>query len=266
MTRQIAAADVVSEVILIDEDGRVAEGKALDILQAGPVDRYSTRVTGTTDYSRVVAADAIVLADRHGPTSVEWQEDGAVALLRRVAQINERAPLLCAGARQLDTVDRGVREAGISATRLFGSAPEALRSAVISMTALEAECSPTDISLIVVGRPPSQIIVPWEDASIAGRRATDVLSPPAITRLDARLARFWPPAPFTLAAAVTRVLIAAATRANHTVSAFVADTRGDGERRTGMLPVSVGPRGIVAVHAPQLSARDRVRLESALQR
>ena len=188
-----------------------------------------------------------------------------MALVRRIAHLNDRAMILCAGARQLDLVERSVREAGISPRRIFGSAPEALRAGVVSMTALEGDCSPTDISLTVVGRPAHQIIVPWDDASIAGRRATDVLPPPAITRLDARLARLWPPGPMTLAAAATRVLVAASTNAHHTLSAFVADTRVDGQHRVGMLPVTVMATGIATVHAPTLSTRDRVRLDTALQ-
>jgi malate/lactate dehydrogenase len=174
--------------------------------------------------------------------------------------------LLCAGGHQLELVERGVREAGIARHRLFGSAPEALRAAIISMTALEAGCSPTEVSLTVVGRPTTQIIVPWEDASIGGRRATDVLSPPAITRLDTRLPRMWPPGPMTLASAATRVLRAAATRSRLSVAAFVAVNREAGAAgRVGMLPVTLQANGIAAVLTPTLSTRDRVRLQSALQ-
>jgi hypothetical protein len=108
--------------------------------------------------------------------------------------------------------------------------------------------------------------VPWEDASLAGRRATDVLSPPALTRLDGRLTRLWPPGPFTLASAAARILAAAARRNNQTMCVFVAVTR-DGDRgRVGMLPVQLDARGIAAVLTPTLSTRDRVRLDTALQR
>ena len=121
--------------------------------------------------------------------------------------------------------------------------------------------------MTVVGRPPGQIIVPWEDASIGGRRDSEVLTPPALTRLDNRLARMWPPGPFTLASAATRLLKAAATRSRLAISAFVAVTREEGERGTvGMLPVILHSEGVAAVLAPTLSTRDRVRLETALGR
>jgi malate dehydrogenase len=264
LARQVAAADITPRLTLVDDAGTVAEGKALDIRQAAPVEGHSTHLIGTTDESAVVGADVIVIADR-AATNAEWQDDAGVALVRRVAHLNPTAMVLCAGARHLALVERGVREAGLDRLRLFGSAPEALRSAVVSMVALEAGCAPVDISLTVVGRPPYQTIVPWEDASLAGRRATDVLSPPAITRLDGRLPRLWPPGPFTLAGAATRVLSAAARRNHHTVCAFVAVTREEGDRgRVGMLPVHLDARGIAVVLMPTLSTRDRVRLDTAL--
>jgi malate/lactate dehydrogenase len=265
LARQLAAADVAARIVLVDDAGTVAAGKALDILQAAPVDGYSTHVSGSTDDSAVLAADAVVLADR-ASTGAEWQDDAGVALVRRVAHINTSALLLCAGARQAVVIERCVREAGLPRQRLFGSAPEALRAAVISMTALEARCAPSEVSLTVVGRAPHHIIVPWDDASIGGRRATEVLSPPALSRLDARLTRLWPPGPMTLASAATRVLRAAATRAPLSVSAFVALTREEGDAgRAGMLPVTVRPSGIAAVLVPTLTVRDHVRLQTAME-
>jgi malate dehydrogenase len=271
LARQLAAADMASRVVLVDDARSVAEGKALDIRQASPVDRYSTAVEGTDDPGVAVGADALVIADRvtapAGAQSGEWQGDAAVGLLQRLAYLNPRALLLCAGARQLDLVERGVRELGLARERLIGSAPEGLRAAIVSMTSLEAGCPPSEISLNVVGRPPGEIIVPWEDASIGGRRASDVLSPPAITRLDGRLGRLWPPGPLTLASAATRLLRSAATRSRHSIGAFVAVPREEGDRgRVAMLPIVVSGSSVTAVLRPTLSTRDRVRLDTVLMR
>jgi malate dehydrogenase len=265
VARQLAAADIASNIVLVDDAGRVAEGKALDILQAAPVDGYSTHLSGSTDESAVVAADVVVIADR-AATGQEWQDDAGVALVRRVHHLNPSALVVCAGARQMDIVERGVRETGISRQRLVGTAPEALRAAIISLTALEAQCSPAEISLTVVGRPPAQMIVPWGDASIGGRRAVDVLPPPALTRLDARLSRVWPPGPMTLGSAVARVLRAAVTRSQLSLTLFVMAPREEGGAGSaGMLPVTMQPRGIGTMLVPTLTGRDRVRLETALQ-
>jgi malate/lactate dehydrogenase len=169
--------------------------------------------------------------------------------------------------RQRLLIDRGVHELGVPRTRLFGTAPEALRGAVASLVALEAGASPRDLSLLVVGRPPDQVIVPWDAASIAGRRAVDVLSPPSITRLETRVARLWPPGPMTLASAAARVVRSMLTRDAATHVVDVALTRDEGSGgQAAMLPARVGPSGIVHVERPPLSSRDRVRLESTLAR
>lgn len=261
--RQLAAADAVSSIVLVDESGTVAQGKALDIRQAAPVDRYTTAVVGANALDVVINATVIVLAD--DVKSGEWRDDAGVGLLRRVIALNQLAPIVCAGPHQASLVERAARELGVPRTRIFGSAPEALRSAVMSLTALEAGSAPTDINLTVVGRPPQQIIVPWEDASIAGRRATSVLTPPAITRLDTRLARLWPPGPLALGSAAARAITIAFSRTPRVLSAFVAVPKDDtGLPRVGMLPVTLTPRGIDAVVNTPLSARDQVRLETAL--
>lgn len=266
LARHIAAAGIAQRIVLVDEAVGVAQGKALDIRQAAPVEGYDTEIVGSSDETAVVGADAVVFADK-AAHSEEWQGDAAVALVRRVAHLNTSGLLLCAGAAQIELVERGVREGGLDRRRLFGSAPEALRAAVISIAALEAGCTPGEIGMMLLGRPPDRIIVPWDEASIGGRRATDLLPPPAITRLDARLPWLWPPGPLTLAAAATGMLRAAAERRAQTFSAFVAVTREEGAPgRAVMLPVTLSRAGIAAVATPTLSARDRVRLETVLRR
>ena len=46
VARTLATADVARHVVLVDKAGQVAAGKALDILQSGPVEGFHTRVTG----------------------------------------------------------------------------------------------------------------------------------------------------------------------------------------------------------------------------
>ena len=263
--RQLAAARLAARVIMVDEAASVARGKALDIAQAGPVDRYDTALIGTDDESAVVGAGAIVLADRAG--GGEWADEAGLALVRRLIRLNEQAPVVCAGVRQRSIVDRAVHEAGLPRARIFGTAPEALRGAIAAMVALETEVPPGDVALLVVGRAPDDIIVSWDSASLNGHRALDMLPPAAITRLDARARRLWPPGPHALGSAATRVIRSMLTRAARTHVLEVALTRDEAAGgHAAMLPARVGPRGIVRLEPAPLSARDRVRLDSALAR
>jgi malate dehydrogenase len=267
LARQLAAIDVVNRIVIVDDLANVAAGKALDVAQSAPVDRYHTVMSGTADVAAVVGAVAVIIADGAANPSTEWKDEGGLALIKRVAGLNQRAPIICAGASQSGLVERGVNELGISRMRLFGSAPEALRSAITAIVSLEAGAAPQDISLSVLGRPAQQIIVPWDEASIAGRSATEVLSAAQLARLDARIARLWPPGPYALGGAAARLVRTALTRAPRVHAALVAVTRDEGSPgRSAMMPVTLEPGGIATLVAPALSSRDRVRFETTMRR
>jgi malate dehydrogenase len=266
LARQLAATDQVSRIVLVDDLGTVAAGKALDVAQSAPVDRYHTAMAGTSDVAAVVGAAVVVVADRAGQPGGEWQDEAGLALLKRVAGLNQVAPILCAGTLQSGLIERGVSEAGLSRMRLFGTGGEALRSAVTAITALEANASPSDISLTVLGRPPHQVIVPWDKGAIGGRSIPDVLSAAQLARLDARAARLWPAGPYALACAATRIIRTALTRGPRLHMAIVAVTREEGTPgRSAIMPVMMQPSGIAAIVPPALSSRDRVRYETSLR-
>jgi len=266
LARQLAAIDVVNRIVIVDDLATVAAGKALDVAQSAPVDRYHTTMSGSADVAAVVGAVAVVIADGAANPSTEWKDEGGLALVRRVAGLNQLAPIVCAGATQASLVERGVNELGISRMRLFGSAPEALRSAITAIVSLEAGAAPQDISLSVLGRPAQQIIVPWDEASIAGRSATEVLSAAQLARLDARIARLWPPGAYALGSAAARVVRTALTRARRVHAALVAVNREEGSPgRSAMMPVTLEPTGIATLVTPALSSRDRVRFETTMR-
>ena len=67
----LARRNAAGLVRLIDDAGRVAEGKALDISQAAPVEGFTAIVVGSTDLSTAAGADIVVIADRAGRGGVE---------------------------------------------------------------------------------------------------------------------------------------------------------------------------------------------------
>jgi malate dehydrogenase len=266
LARQLAALDLVNRIVIVDDLAHVAAGKALDIAQSAPVDGYHTALSGTSDVAAVVGAEVVIVADGAANPVTEWKDEAGLALIKRVAGLNQLAPIVCAGAAQSSLVERGVNELGISRLRLFGSAPEALRAAIIAIVALEATAAPADISLSALGRPPHHIIVPWDEAAIAGRTATEVLSAAQLARLDARIARLWPPGPYALGSAATRMIRTALTRTPRVHAATVAVNRDEGSPgRSAMMPVTLVPTGIATLVPPALSSRDRVRFETTMR-
>src|SRR5262245_6427760 len=172
----LARADVARTITLVDDKGRVAAGKALDISQAAPVEGFATQTRGATELSAVSGAELIVIADRFG--GGEWQGEDALALLRRLSQMAGRAAIVCAGASACEAIERGVIELKLSRERVLGTAPEALCGAARALVALTAKCSPQDVALSVLGVPPAHIVIAWDDATIGGFAATQTLSEP----------------------------------------------------------------------------------------
>jgi malate dehydrogenase len=262
----LARRDVVRAITLVDETGRVAAGKALDIAQAAPVEAFATRIAGATDVSMAAGADVVVIADRAG--GGEWQGEEALGLLKRLTQTSAGAIVVCAGAAHRDLVERGVNELRIDRARLFGSAPEALAGGARALAALAVNGSPRDVSLSVLGVPPHHTVIPWADATIGGFALTRLIDEPARRRLAARVAALWPPGPYALAAAAAMAIEAMSGRSRRCTSCFVAPeffVAGAGRQaRTGAMPVRLGPGGIVEAVTPSLSAAERVALDNAL--
>jgi len=259
----LARRNVASDVRLVDEAGSIAAGKALDIMQAAPIEGFATRVSAAPDFFAAGGAAVVVLAD--SAKGGEWQGEDGLMLLKRLAGLIGDAVVVCAGAQQRDIVERGVRELHLSHRRVFGSAPEALTSAVRAIVALEIDGSPRDVAMTVAGVPPDHVVVSWDDAAIGGFGATRVLSEADRRRILTRVPQLWPPGPYALALAAATVIEAIARRSRARATCFVAPDDSSGRRaRAAALPVRLGPHGIEAVVLPELNARDRVALETAM--
>jgi malate dehydrogenase len=259
----LARRNLVRSIVLIDETGRVAAGKALDITQAAPVEGFATELSGAADAAAAAGAAIVILAD--GAGGGEWQGESGLLMLKRMAQMAPRAVILCAGAMQRELVDRGVRELHLSRNRLFGSAPEALVGGARALVALAVNGSPRDVAVSVLGVPPAHTVIPWEDATIAGFSVTRQLDEPTRRRLGARVAALWPPGPYALASAATLVVEVMAGRSRRIASCFVAPDVSAGVRtRTSAMPVRLSASGLFEVVVPPLSAIDRVALDNAM--
>lgn len=261
----VATRDRVSRVLIADAAGKVAAGKALDIQQSGPVLGFHTTLDGTDDMSRITGCSVCVIADRAAQASSEWQGEEGLAMLTRLAPYLGEAPIVFAGAAQADLILLAAREAHIPRGRLIGSAPEALVSAIAAIVAMEAQCSPGEVSVTVLGTPPNRLVVLWSEASIGGYAIDRVLSQVQLTRLAARTARLWPPGAYTLGAAAAGIVDAVLQSSRRSFSVLTVLAGEFGVRnRVGALPALLGPAGVVSTRAPALTTRERVLLETAL--
>jgi malate dehydrogenase len=263
IARALATRGRVSEVRLIDQTIGVATGKALDIQQAGPIERSPTRVSAASDATAAIGADVILLADPLG--SGELQGDSGLAVVRHLTNIDRSAVIICVGAGQHRLLQQGLDELHLDRTRFFGSAPEALVSALRAMVAVEADLSPSTVALTALGRIPDRIVVLWRDVTVAGRPLARVLDAAQISRVERRAGLVRLPGPLTLAAAAARIAEAVVMGSRKIFCCTVGLDGEFGMRRTlSSLPVVIGPGGIIRVVAPTLDGREQTLLENAV--
>lgn len=263
LARTLAARNLAGEIRLLDDSTEVAAGQALDIRQAGPLERFQTRVVADRPPAGLAGADVVLLA---GPVAgeAEWDDEAGLDALQQVAAASPRALIVCAGAGHRALIAMGVSSVCIDRRRLIGSAPEALRAALRAIVALEAGCPASEVALTLLGAPPDRTVVPWSQAT-AGGMSIDLLLPPAtVARLRTRVPALWPPGPYALAAAAAHVVAAALTGNGRRPSCFVMPvpvSRADAPALA--MPVALDASGVVRIIEPPLSARERGELQAA---
>lgn len=265
LTHALAERGRVDEVRLIDPEGRIAEGKALDILQSSPVQQFSTRVTGTTSLAAAAGAGAIVLADF--VSGGEIAGEAGLATVRLIARLDTSSPLVFAAGGQRELMQHAINELHVAPRRLLGSAPLGLESAVRALAAALIDASPADIAIGVAGVPPRSAVVGWDAATAFNRPIANVLPAHHLASISSRLPALWPPPPYTLAAAAARVAeaLAAGTRRRYTCFASI-DVTGAGRGLIAAVPVEIVRGGIGRTLDPALSRHERTAFENGLSR
>lgn len=198
----LASRGRFDEVRLIDPAGTLAAGKALDIRQSGPVDGYSTRVTGSASLDDARGAWVAVLANPIQPEP-----------LAHLAALHRQSPealLVCADAAHGVVLPRAVATGAVPPDRMVGTAPAAAASAARALLALDADLSPSAVLVAVrAGTAPGTCRIDWSRTSLDGAAAETALLREQQHRIDQRLGSLWPPGPLTLGAAAARVAEAA---------------------------------------------------------
>lgn len=265
IVHKIAARGRFREVRLIDAAEGAAAGQALDVQQAGAVERFHTQVTAHAGLDAAVGAAVIVLAGAARPAP-DGGETAGLAALGRLHAVNRRAVFVCAGASHRRLVGRAVAELKIPRRQVIGSAPAALQSAIRAIAALEARCSAAEISLAVLGAPPEHLVVPWSEATARGFSLSRALDPPRLARLRERAHLVWPPGPYALASATARICeaVAAGPRLRGAACSVVLDGELGARGVPAAVTVELGPAGVSRILEPALTGQEQTRLETAL--
>jgi malate dehydrogenase len=258
----LARRSRVRDVRLVDSAESVAAGKALDMRQSGPIERFDTPITSRGDVLDAVGADVVVIADAFAEG--EWEGERGLALIQQLARAGSTAPIVCAGPKQTWLIEAAVREAAVPAHRIVGSASSAMHSGARALAALELNGSGVDVSMAVVGRAPG-FTVGWTSATFAGSALTGLIAPHRMVAISETLKKMWPPKPQAIGAAtavVVEALIAGSRRHLYATTVLEGEY---GERGVAsMMPLVLGDRKIVRRVDPTLSTQERVEFLNGL--
>ena len=264
LAHALAVRGRVDEVRLIDPQGRIADGKALDILQSGPIEQFGTRVTAATTYAAAAGADAVAFAD--SAADGEFIDEHGLALVRQIVRMDTRTPLLFAGGGQRQLMGRTIGELHVPPKRVIGSAPLALESAVTALAAALADISPADLSIGVAGVPPRDIVIGWDAATACHQPISTVLAAHQLSALSSRATALWPPAAYTLATAAARVAEGLVNGTRRRFTCFAAiDVTGAGRDMIAAVPVEIVKGGIGRTLEPALSRHERTAFENGFR-
>ncbi len=154
----LAHADVFNEVVLIDIQGNVAKGKALDTWQQAPIDHYSTRLSGGDDYTLTANSDIVVITAGI-PRKPGMSRDDLIATNAKIVVSVTKSilqhtpnPIIIVVSNPLDVMTYAAWKAsGLSDKRVFGMAGVLDTARYRAFLAEALNVSPKDIQAMLMG-------------------------------------------------------------------------------------------------------------------
>ncbi|MFM7401170.1 MAG: malate dehydrogenase [Bacteroidota bacterium] len=189
----LAHEDIVNEVVLIDIQGNMAKGKALDMWQQAPVDGYSTRVTGGDDYALTAGSD-IVIITAGIPRKPGMSRDDLISTNAKiVVSVTQnilkytKNPIIIVVSNPLDVMTYAVWKAsGLSDKRVIGMAGVLDTARYRAFLAEELDVSPKDIQAMLMGGHGDTMVPLPRYTTVSGIPVTEMIKK---DRLDAIIER-----------------------------------------------------------------------------
>ena len=154
----LAHKDLVNEIVLLDIQGDMAKGKALDMWQQAPVDYYSTRIIGTDDYAKTADSDIVVITAgiprKPGMSRDDLISTNANIVSSVTAQIMKYSanPIIIVVSNPLDVMTYAAwKTSGLPSSRVFGMAGILDTARYRAFLAEALNVSPKDIQAVLMG-------------------------------------------------------------------------------------------------------------------
>ncbi len=189
-TAHIAASRKLGDIVLIDIVKGLAQGKALDMSEAGPVQGYSCKITGTTDWAAAQDSSIVVITSGLARKPGMSRDDLLAKNVQIVKDVSEKVAKYCPQAivivvsNPLDAmVYVASKVTGFAKNRVMGMAGALDVARFCHFIASELNVSSEDIRGILMGGHGDDMVPLPRFTTVAGIPITELLPKETIARL-----------------------------------------------------------------------------------
>ena len=188
----------LGDVVLFDVFGGVAAGKALDIMQSGPVDGFDSAMSGSSDYAAIAGADVVIVTAGFPRQPGMSRDDLLAKNAGVIAAVAEGIKTHCPDAfvivitNPLDVMVAVMQErSGLPANKVVGMAGVLDSSRLRLFLAQEFNVSVEDVTAFVLGGHGDTMVPLTRYSTVAGIPVPDLIKMGWTTqeRIDAICAR-----------------------------------------------------------------------------
>ena len=182
-TAQRLAEKNLYDVVLVDINEGMAQGKALDLSQAGPVCGYDTRVVGTKDYAATAGSSIAVITSgiprKPGMSRDELLATNAKIVKSVVTELVSRSPniILILVTNPLDAmVHMALRVSGLPKSKIIGMAGVLDSARMRTFIAEGLNVPSTEVEAMVLGGHGDTMVPLPRYTTVKGRPVSELMS------------------------------------------------------------------------------------------
>lgn len=180
----------LGDVVLVDVVEGIPQGKGLDMLQYGPIERFDSNVVGTQDASQMAGSDVVIVtagvARKPGMTRLDLLQTNARIIHSVAANIQAYAPeaIVIVITNPLDTMTYLTwKTTGFPPERVVGQAGILDGARFAAFIADELNVSVEDISTLVLGGHGDDMVPLIRYTTVSGIPLAELLPQDKITAL-----------------------------------------------------------------------------------
>ena len=178
----LAHKDLVKEIVLLDIQGDMARGKALDTWQQAPIDYYSTHLIGTEDYKHTEGSDIVVIT-AGVPRKPGMSRDDLISTNAKIVNMvtdsivaHSDNPIIIVVSNPLDVMTYAAHQAsGLDSSRVFGMAGILDTGRYRAFLAEALKVSPKDIQAVLMGGHGDTMVPLPRYTTVAGIPVTELI-------------------------------------------------------------------------------------------